>query len=54
MKVLKIKITGSGTREEIVKALQDVITSMVDSDDDATFEDATLYTELSEDDDEGE
>jgi len=47
--VLKIKITGSGTRENIIKALEDVITSLIDSEDNATFEDATLFTELSED-----
>ncbi len=48
--ILKIKITGSGTLEEIKQALQDVITSLDDSDNDfergVSFEDATLYTEV--------
>lgn len=47
--ILKIKITGSGTREEIIQALEDVKTSLIDSEDNATFEDAILFTELSED-----
>ncbi len=47
---LKIKITGSGTLEEIKQALQDVITSLDNPDNDfeigEQFEDATLYTEV--------
>lgn len=45
-----IKITGSGTKEEITKALQDVITSLIDLEDKATWEDATLCTEISKED----
>ncbi len=48
--VLKIKITGSGTLENIKQALQDVITSLDNPDNDfdkgEQFEDATLYTEI--------
>ncbi len=48
--ILKIKITGSGTLEEIKQALQDVITSLDDSDNDfeigVQLEDSTLYTEV--------
>lgn len=52
MKTLQIKITGSGSLEEIKKALQDVITSLDNPDNDfemgEQFEDATLYTEVDE------
>lgn len=47
---LKIQITGSGTLENIKQALQDVITSLDNPDNDfdkgELFEDATLYTEI--------
>lgn len=49
-KQLKIKITGSGTLEEIKWALKDVITSLDNPDNDfekgEQYEDATLYTEI--------
>lgn len=52
MKTLQIKITGSGSLEEIKQALQDVITSLDDPDNDfetgEQFEDTTLYTEVDE------
>ena len=52
MKTLQIKITGSGSLEEIKQALQDVITSLDNPDNDfetgEQFEDATLYTEVDE------
>ncbi len=44
-----LKITGSGTKDEITKALQDLIVSLIDLEDSATFEDATLCTEISKD-----
>ena len=48
MKTFEIKITGSGTKEEITKALEDVITSLIDTDESTTFEDSILFTELNE------
>jgi hypothetical protein len=46
----KIKITGSGTVEELKRALQDVITSLDNPDNDfetgEQFEDAILYAEV--------
>ena len=44
-----IKITGSGTKEEITKALQDVITSLIDLEDEGNWEDATLFTQINKD-----
>lgn len=49
-----IKITGSGTKEEITEALQNVITSLIDVDGTTNFEDETLYTEINKDSDEDE
>lgn len=43
-----IKITGSGTKEEIAEALQNVITSLIDVDKTTRFEDEILFTEIIE------
>jgi len=54
----KIKITGLGTVEEIKSALQDVIASLDNPDNDfdkgEIFEDSILYTEVGETDEEEE
>ncbi len=44
--VYEIKITGSGTKENIAIALQEVINGLIDVEEKATFEDATLCTEI--------
>jgi hypothetical protein len=50
---LQIRITGSGTREQIVKALNDLITCMREADEEdfsnpdaATWEDPILFSEV--------
>jgi exonuclease VII small subunit len=50
----KIKITGSGTRDEIIEALKTLVKSLETCDEPLekgieTFEDETLFTEISED-----
>jgi hypothetical protein len=46
-KQYNIKITGSGTKEQLTQALQDVMTSLNDVEDDTVqFEDHILYTEV--------
>ena len=49
MKEYEIKITGSGTKVEIINALNDLILSISETNDldDKTFEDETLCTETS-------
>jgi DNA-directed RNA polymerase subunit L len=44
-----IKITGGGTKEALTKALQDVITSLIDLEDKGNWEDSTLFTEINKD-----
>lgn len=49
--MLKIKITGSGSRDEIVAALQEAIVSIKNTTDDefdkgVTYEDETLCSEV--------
>ena len=41
--------TIKGTKEEIAKALQDVITSLIDLEDEGNWEDETLFTEINAD-----
>lgn len=52
MKQFEIKITGSGTIEQIIQALKDVSNSIIEADIDLAsqlrFEDQTLFTELTE------
>ena len=54
MKNLSIRITGSGTKQEIVSALNDVFKDINSFDEQdlaegQSFEDNTLYTEIEED-----
>lgn len=48
--LLKIRITGEGTKDEIIKALKLVINSLIDYDgsNPAQWEDPTLFTQISE------
>lgn len=52
--MLKIKLSGSGTKNHIINSLYDLIRSLGDASDEtleagATFEDPVLCTEVSED-----
>lgn len=53
MKIYKIAISGKGTKDNIINALEDLIKSLSDAEiepelDNTQFEDSTLYTEISE------
>jgi hypothetical protein len=50
METYEIKITGSGTKEQIIKALKAVVQDIKDADqiDKVRWEDKTLFTQIDE------
>jgi len=51
MNYFKVKITGSGTVEQIIESLENLKKSLIDTTDCCCdYEDATLFMEMSEED----